>query len=176
MQKTRSTIPMILLSFLAGFALAETIDGSGGDDSLGGTPGADIINGNAGNDHIEGLEGDDQLSGGEGSDSVKGGEGADLLSGGPGADTLFDWHGATTIWDGDVDKGADGAKDTIDTLDGEGDDTIHCGFEDEVNADPDDRVLVHDKSGGTMYAGPFAGYVTWKAGQANGHEVGRKLH
>ena len=163
-----------LLAFIAGFSFAEVIHGSGGDDSLTGTTDADTITGHAGDDHIEGLEGNDDLMGGCGSDWVDGNHGDDTLSGGPGTDTILDKWGATTVWDGEKGEGADGDEDTIDVSDGEGDDVVNCGPEDKVIADPDDRIKVHNKSGGFRFTGSYTEYLTWKEGLLDGHSTTTK--
>ncbi len=79
-------------------ALASSIVGTNGPDTIRGTPGADRISARGGNDKVFGLAGDDVLSGGSGRDYVEGGRGSDRLSTrdgtrdtavcGPGADTV----------------------------------------------------------------------------------------
>ena len=51
---------------------ANTITGTGGNDSLRGTRGNDIIKGKGGNDVINGNRGDDVIHGGQGKDSIRG--------------------------------------------------------------------------------------------------------
>src|SRR4051812_16238088 len=57
---------------LAGVALAATINGTNGPDTLIGTPKNDTIKGKGGNDDILGLAGDDNEDGGTGADDMYG--------------------------------------------------------------------------------------------------------
>ncbi len=66
--------------------LAESINGTAGNNTLRGTSGDDIILGLSGNDLLRGVEGDDILNGGDGNDTLIGGAGDDTLRGGRGAD------------------------------------------------------------------------------------------
>jgi Ca2+-binding RTX toxin-like protein len=61
------------------FVLADSIQGTPGDDTLNGTPKADTINGFEGNDLIYGKAGDDTLDGGTGDDVIYGGPGNDEI-------------------------------------------------------------------------------------------------
>jgi Ca2+-binding RTX toxin-like protein len=56
---------------LLGTAVAETIDGLGGDDAIAGEGGNDSLLGNSGNDSISGGAGADTLSGGSGNDTFQ---------------------------------------------------------------------------------------------------------
>jgi len=60
-------------------ALAASIVGTNGPETIRGTPGADRISARAGDDRVFGLAGDDVLTGGLGRDVVNGGAGADRL-------------------------------------------------------------------------------------------------
>jgi Ca2+-binding RTX toxin-like protein len=62
----------------------QTINGTGGDDSLIGAHGNDTIDGLGGDDTLWGVGGDDSLSGGDGRDVLEGGDGDDTLLGGEG--------------------------------------------------------------------------------------------
>ena len=61
-------------------ALALSIVGTNGRDTIRGTPGADRISARGGDDKVFGLAGDDVLIGGPGRDRVDGGTGSDRLS------------------------------------------------------------------------------------------------
>ena len=75
----------------ANAAIALTIDGGAGNDTLTGSPNADTINGGAGNDTIVGLGGVDVIDGGDGNDTITGGPGNETQLGGDGNDT-FIWN------------------------------------------------------------------------------------
>ena len=90
--------------------VANTINGTSGNDNLVGTSGADVING---------LGGNDTLAGGAGNDSLIGGLGADSLTGGLGRDTFVfasAHSGQTSGFDAITDylKGVLGTGDVID--------------------------------------------------------------
>jgi hypothetical protein len=68
----------------------------------------------------------------------------------PGPDHVFDCN-----W------GSDGVRDNINTADGE-DDTIFCGPEDCLNADPDDVIIIRSKAGRLLWKGTFAEYLQMK--------------
>ncbi|HEX5340940.1 MAG TPA: calcium-binding protein, partial [Duganella sp.] len=63
-----------------GNELANSIEGSSGNDTLSGLAGDDILKGGAGNDSLLGGDGADQLDAGTGSDIVDGGAGSDTLT------------------------------------------------------------------------------------------------
>lgn len=67
-------------------AVADEVNGLGGDDSLLGLSGDDALFGGAGADALLGERGDDDLLGGSGDDSAWGGAGADSVDGGAGLD------------------------------------------------------------------------------------------
>ena len=73
---------------ITGSALANTLEGKGGNDSLVGNDGNDELDGGAGNDTLDGGEGFDAMMGGNGNDSLLGGNGDDLLAGDAGSNTL----------------------------------------------------------------------------------------
>jgi hypothetical protein len=89
----------LLLTGLAGPAVAEVVDGTKGPDVLYGTAGADTIRGYKGADTLLARAGDDTLHGGLGADRIYGRRGADrilpgddarkdVLHGGPGPDRI----------------------------------------------------------------------------------------
>jgi Ca2+-binding RTX toxin-like protein len=113
----------------AGNAMANKLNGEGGNDTLTGGPG---------NDEIQGLDGDDTLTGGGGADLIWGGLGADAISGGAGRDMArYNDRGSTGVTvaidgvadDGSVDDGPPGARDNVatdveDLEGGAGDDSL----------------------------------------------------
>jgi hypothetical protein len=64
-------------------ALAKTVRGTAGNDTLIGTPRPDLISGLAGDDELYGGHGEDRLDGGAGKDHIWGGGGDDVILGGP---------------------------------------------------------------------------------------------
>jgi hypothetical protein len=74
-------------------ALANRLDGRGGDDLLFGWTGADTLLGGEGDDQLFGQQDDDVLLGDAGNDRLFGWAGDDVLTGGTGADG-FMWTGA----------------------------------------------------------------------------------
>jgi len=78
------------LVLASGVALAATINGDNGPDTLTGTPRADLIRGYGGNDNITGGKGVDRIYAGAGNDYVSSaGDGSrDLVKYGPGIDTV----------------------------------------------------------------------------------------
>lgn len=104
---------------LSSVALAVTIKGSSGPDTLFGTPDADRIQSYGGEDKIDPHEGDDKAYGGPDADriterygGVSPGGGNDLFAGGGGNDFLADYAGGS-----DTLQGNDGADDIQDSFD-----------------------------------------------------------
>ena len=83
-----------------GFDLDETINGGEGADEIYGHEGADTIKAGAGNDTLYGGDGQDTLQGGFGDDELKGGAGDDTLDSGEGADDLYGGAGADLLTGG----------------------------------------------------------------------------
>jgi Ca2+-binding RTX toxin-like protein len=99
------------LAMVSGAALADNIEGDGGNDRLVGTNGKDTISGAGGNDDIFGKGGQDRLFGDSGNDDVYGGGKSDTLQGGLGKDELFGQQGS----------------DFANALDGQANDRVNCG-------------------------------------------------
>src|SRR5688572_13471454 len=78
-------------------AIAGTVDGGGGKDSLSGGAGGDVLNGGSGKDVLVGNAGNDTLNGGNGKDNLSGGDGDDALVGGRGKDVLDGGAGTNTL-------------------------------------------------------------------------------
>lgn len=105
----------VLTAVSAGVAVAATIEGTPGDDTIIGTANTDTIYGRGGDDLIEargardivfGGNGNDDLYGEEIGDQLFGGAGDDYIVGGGGEDELFGFGGDDVIVSGD-DKKAD---------------------------------------------------------------------
>ncbi len=99
------------LAITGGVALADNIEGDGGNDRLVGTNGKDTISGAGGNDDIFGKGGHDRLFGDSGNDDVYGGGRGDDLQGGLGEDELFGQEG----------------NDFANAIDGQTNDRVNCG-------------------------------------------------
>ncbi len=123
----------------ANAAVAATIDGRGGNDSITGGglgdiltgglgndtvnagSGGDLVLGGAGTDTLNGQDGDDALFGGDGADALNGGTGADKLDGGAGNDSLTGGAGDDVYL-------VDAAGDTVVEAAGEGTDRIETNL------------------------------------------------
>ena len=117
MRRTTLTVIAIatMLAISGATALADTLLGTGGADTLNGTPSPDQLYGEAGDDLLNGIESDDYLEAGSGNDRLNGGAGADLLLGGTGEDSLVAGPGADVTYAG-------AGEDTV--LGDSGDDTV----------------------------------------------------
>jgi Ca2+-binding RTX toxin-like protein len=109
---------------IRGAAVAETIYGGAGNDSVNGMGGDNLLSGDAGDDTLQGGSGADQIFGGTGNDSLSsvaasdlvwGGAGADTIYGGDGDDTLFGQSEADRIYGGagNDSLSGDGGSDTL---------------------------------------------------------------
>lgn len=131
---------------LSGWALASTVNGGIGNDTITGGSNADVIDGGDGNDTITGGLGNDTLFGGIGNDSIAAGGGDDFVDGGDDNDTIQGNDGIDTITGGAGNDSIDGGAGSETVDGGAGDDTVTGG-------DGDDTVLGNDGndviSGGT---------------------------
>jgi Ca2+-binding RTX toxin-like protein len=75
---------------LIGDALANRLDGNGGNDVIRGGGGVDDLEGWAGNDELHGGDGNDFLGGGDGADTLQGDGGSNFLMGGANAANTYD--------------------------------------------------------------------------------------
>ncbi len=116
------------LAMVSGAALADNIEGDGGNDRLVGTNGKDTISGAGGNDDIFGKGGQDRLFGDSGNDDVYGGGKGDQLQGGLGKDELFGQEGF----------------DIANALDGQANDRVNCGRGFDVAAIDDFEIAFQD--------------------------------
>lgn len=106
---------------------ATSLNGGAGDDSLTGGGAADVLVGDAGNDTLSGGAGNNKLLGGAGNDVLAGSGGNDYLQGDAGNDTLYGGEGNNSLNGGLGDDSlVTGAG--IDTLVGDaGNDVIDAG-------------------------------------------------
>lgn len=105
----------------------------GGDDEVTSGPLDDLVQGGAGDDVLRGGGGNDVLGGGDGSDFLSGEDGDDILDGGPGSDILEGGAGDDIL---------DGGPDRDVLIGGPGDDTFVVTPGDEVDAGPDEDIVV----------------------------------
>ncbi len=84
-----AVVAVLALVASSGAALADNIQGNGGNNRLVGTDGKDNISGAGGGDDIFGKGGQDRLFGDSGNDDVSGGDQGDRIQGGTGQDDLF---------------------------------------------------------------------------------------
>jgi hypothetical protein len=97
--------------------------GSSGANLMVGGAESNDFQGRGGHDMLRGGVGHDHLHGGGGGDSIRGGAGEDDLYGGPGDDYLTDASGPTIVHTG---AAGEQGRDTVDVLDGHGDDIVFC--------------------------------------------------
>ncbi|MBA2617679.1 MAG: hypothetical protein H0U91_05850 [Rubrobacter sp.] len=102
---------VLALVATSGAALADGIQGNGGDNRLVGTNDTDNISGGGGDDDIFGKGDRDRLFGDAGADDIRGGNGGDRLQGGLGPDDLFGQNG----------------NDFVNAIDGQTNDFVDCG-------------------------------------------------
>lgn len=102
---------VLALVTMSGVALADNMQGNGGNNRLVGTNGKDTISGGGGNDNVFGRGGQDRLLGDAGNDDVYGGKGDDRLQSGLGQDELFGQQG----------------NDFVNVIDGQPNDFVDCG-------------------------------------------------
>ncbi len=88
-------------------AFIENARGGSGDDEIFGNAMANLLEGGGGNDTLDGQSGNDTLLGGNGDDLLIGGFGTDSLDGGFGSDTV-DFGYSNADWTIDLGNGANG--------------------------------------------------------------------
>jgi len=102
---------------LTGNALANYIQGAGGNDTISGLDGNDTLYGQGGDDLIHGGNNNDSVYGGAGADTLYGDAGNDRLDGGAGVDVLIGGLGDDVYY-------VDNSGDTVQEAAGEGRDSI----------------------------------------------------
>ena len=137
-------VAALTVALTAGVAVAETFDGTKGNDKLVGTSRADTLNGFAGNDKLYGKGGNDTLKGYIGNDApMRGAAGEDTILGGVGRDSGY----------------GDAGDDFIKMVGDTDQDFVNCG-EDADGMDVD-RAEV---SGNDLVDGTAAGALTTTLG------------
>ena len=160
---------------ITGSALANTLEGKGGNDTLNGGAGNDTILGGDGDDNITGGDGDDSIVGGDeadpmmpwAGDTIDGGTGNDTILGGAGNDYIDGGAGNDSALGGDGNDNFNTFYGGNDTLRGEaGNDTFSVGGT-YVPGAPADSVVVDGGSGDDvvrLYGGPTGFAVTATGG------------
>ena len=136
-----------------GFALkvkgAETIMGTGYDDSIAGGSGDNYLYGEDGADQLDGGDGKDELHGGDGEDKLVGGDKDDKLFGDAEDDELLGDAGNDELEGGDGNDTLKGGADDDKLRGGEGNDILEGGAgKDEVRGGAGNDVLHGDAEGG----------------------------
>lgn len=116
---------------IRGFGGADALDGEGGDDLIEAGTGNDSVTGGLGDDRLFGDAGFDTIRGGAGNDEIRGGNEADTLYGDDGADTLFGEVGVDNIFGGDGDDTAYGGSENDWLFGGEGADVLDGGTQED---------------------------------------------
>jgi Ca2+-binding RTX toxin-like protein len=104
-----------------GTALADTLNGTSGNDEFHGAAGRDQLNGNDGNDALYGEADNDTLNGGNGNDTLYGGSGGDTLNGDAGDDIIVGGTGTDDLYGG-------AGSDVYYWNSGDGDDVINDDY------------------------------------------------
>lgn len=108
------------LTLTTGSVLADTFDGTPGDDRLLGTESNDFIRGRGGNDELFGRGGADRIIGEAGADIVNGQLGNDSLDGGLGPDEIVAGPGVDRLF-------GQGGNDVLRSVGDEERDFVNCG-------------------------------------------------
>lgn len=111
----------IIFRSILGDASANTLEGTGEDETLYGYEGNDTLNAGDGADKLYGGDGNDTLNGEGGDDELYGGDGDDDLNGGSGADTMVGGDGNDTYT-------VNSSSDTVVENSGEGTDTVRSSI------------------------------------------------
>jgi hypothetical protein len=145
-------------------AIACTVLGTNGNDSLIGTSGndvicglggSDVINGLGGNDVIDGGSGNDRLDGGAGNDTLVGSGGTDTLNGGDGNDTTSGGTGNDVLNGGTGNDTTNGGEGTDTANGGTGNDVLNGGVgNDTISGGGNDDVLTGGAGADTLDGGP----------------------
>ena len=170
---------------ITGNALANRLEGQGGNDSLSGGDGNDSLEGGTGTDQLRGDLGNDTILGGDGNDYITGGQGDDSVVGGLGIDTADYFFSDTSgpinvnLLTGVVTGG--GGNDTLSQIE-----NINASdFDDVVTGDAGNNTIegrggndtLFGGGGGDFFIGGFGndlidgGAVTDRANYADGNSV-----
>jgi Ca2+-binding RTX toxin-like protein len=127
---------------LVSVAVAATVKGTAGNDTLNGTNGADIVAAYAGDDTVNALNGRDLVFGGPGNDTIDAGTGADFVFGGAGNDSILGNNGPDLLRGRAGDDSVDGGDGRDILFGGWGTDTLRGGAaNDRLHAVAKDGLL-----------------------------------
>jgi serralysin len=125
---------------ITGNALANVLQGMGGDDTIMAGAGNDTIDGGAGTSYLRGEDGDDSITGGSGFDDINGNAGNDTehgnggddwVVGGKDNDVLFGDAGNDIVWGNLGNDTLDGGDGNDQVRGGQGDDSVSGGAGDD---------------------------------------------
>ena len=154
----------------SGVFLLPTLDPGGTvDDVLIGNALANTLNGYGGNDTLLGFDGNDTLNGGEGDDTLSGGLGADILSGGNGIDTV-NYVGSDALVNINLSvstasatvTGSESSGDTLTSIEN----AIGSQFADVIVGNSFDNIVKGNRGNDTLSGGAGAGAL-----KAEGNDV-----
>jgi len=121
---------------MTGNALANSLVGNAGNDTIMAGGGADTIDGGAGTSYLRGEDGDDTIAGGnqfddingnQGNDTAHGNGGDDWVVGGKDSDVLFGDTGDDIVWGNLGNDTLDGGAGADQVRGGQGDDVVNGG-------------------------------------------------
>ena len=115
----------------------DTLSGNDGDDLLWGGTGKDTLNGGDGDDYLSGDDKNDDLNGDDGDDILLGGKGKDTLNGDAGNDSLFGEKGQDTLNGGAGNDLLDGGAKNDTLSGGSGNDTFLFNNNHNIGTDID---------------------------------------
>lgn len=137
---------------IIGNAVANLLQGNGGNDTIVGGAGNDTLYGSTGDDTLKGEGGADTLGGGSGNDQLWGGGAADLVFAGAGHDTVGGGDGHDDIWAGQGDDLIYG---------GTGNDTIGAGHGADRAWTSEGADLVYGGDGNDALGGGASNDTLW---------------
>jgi Ca2+-binding RTX toxin-like protein len=134
-----------------GTSIANTLNGTVGDDYIVSLSGNDTVNAGSGRDTLAGGDNDDSLSGQDGDDDLYGEHGNDILLGGAGADVLSGGLGNDSL---------DGGTENDQLFGGVGADTLTGGANNDLlDGGLDNDVLLGDAGDDTLTGGSGTDYL-----------------
>ena len=150
---------------LTGNAVANRLEGGGGNDSLYGLGGNDTLIGGTGNDYLAGGDDFDRLEGGQGDDILLGENGGDDLYGQEGNDNLQGGAGTDNLYGGEGNDFLLGQADPDGLNGGDGNDTLWGGASfDVLRGDAGEDTLLGEDGNDSLYGGTDNDYLSGGGG------------
>jgi Ca2+-binding RTX toxin-like protein len=132
-------------------AIAATLTGGAGNDSIYGSIGPDLIDCGLGNDQCAGDRGNNTILGGDGNDLLEGGKGLDAIVGGEGDDTLSGRYSNDYLDGGNGNDWILGGQQDDVLIGGAGDDRLEGeAGNDHIFGDAGNDILVGDDGNDTL--------------------------